>query len=241
MNHAYQIQGMTCDGCRTHVEKALSKVEGVNSVSVDLQKAEAVIEMKSHIPIEKLQEALKSTGGNYSISLPGEGMHAHHKEQASKNADDSKRNRKGSGIFYCPMHCEGDKTYDKSGNCPVCGMDLVQQPSVQKSTQYTCPMHPEIIRDEPGTCPICGMDLIPLATNIEAEDKTYKKLLQKFKIAVIFTAPIFIIAMTEMIPNNLLFNLMDLKYWNYVELGLSIPVVFYATWMFFERAWRSVL
>lgn len=145
------------------------------------------------------------------------------------------------GKYYCPMHCEGDKTYDKQGNCPVCGMDLVEQPSAQKSTQYTCPMHPEIIRDEPGACPICGMDLIPLATNVEAEDKTYQKLLQKFKIAVIFTTPIFIIAMTEMIPNNPLFNLMDLKYWNFVELGLSIPVVFYATWMFFERAWHSVV
>jgi multidrug efflux pump subunit AcrA (membrane-fusion protein) len=30
-------------------------------------------------------------------------------------------------------------------------------------TQYTCPMHPEIIRDKPGTCPICGMDLVPMA------------------------------------------------------------------------------
>lgn len=29
---------------------------------------------------------------------------------------------------------------------------------------YTCPMHPEIIRDEPGTCPICGMDLVEKIT-----------------------------------------------------------------------------
>ena len=101
-------------------------------------------------------------------------------------------------------------------------------------------MHPEIIRDEPGSCPICGMDLVPMEADVEAEDKTYQKLMKKFKIAVIFTAPIFIIAMTEMIPNNPLFKLMDLKYWNFVQFGLSIPVVFYATWMFFERAWRSI-
>lgn len=242
MKHTYQIHGMTCDGCRTHVEQALSKAEGVSSVSVDLKKAEAVIEMKSHIPIEKLQEALKSSGGNYSISLPGESMHEHHKEHAFKNVDASKGNMKGSGVFYCPMHCEGEKTYDKPGDCPVCGMDLVEQPSVQKSAQqYTCPMHPEIIRDEPGSCPVCGMDLVPMEADVEAEDKTYQKLLRKFKIAVIFTSPIFIIAMTEMIPNNPLFKLMDLKYWNFVQLGLSIPVVFYATWMFFERAWRSIV
>ncbi len=240
MKHTYQIQGMTCDGCRTHVEQALSKAEGVNSVSVDLKKAEAVIDMKTYIPIEKLQEALKSSGGNYSIFLPGEGIQEHHKKHTSTTGNASNENVKGSGVFYCPMHCEGNRTYDKQGNCPVCGMDLVEQPSVQKSTQYTCPMHPEIIRDEPGACPICGMDLIPLATNVEAEDKTDQKLLKKFKIAVLFTTPIFIIAMTEMIPNNPLFKLMDLKYWNFVQLGLSIPVVFYATWMFFERAWRSI-
>lgn len=26
---------------------------------------------------------------------------------------------------------------------------------------YTCPMHPEVVRDEPGSCPVCGMDLVP--------------------------------------------------------------------------------
>jgi len=148
----------------------------------------------------------------------------------------------GSGIFYCPMHCEGDKTYDKQGNCPVCGMNLVEQPSTKKSTQqYTCPMHPQIIRNEPGSCPICGMDLVPLKANVEAEDKTYEKLLSKFKIACSFTLPIFIISMMDMLPHNPLNNIMGLKYWNWVEFALSIPVVFYATWMFFQRAWRSVI
>ncbi len=242
MKHTYEIQGMTCAGCRTHVEQALTKVEGVSSVSVNLQKAQAVIEMQSHIPLEKLQEALKNSGGNYTISVPGEDTQQYNKnEQSLTPADDAKQNIKGSGVFYCPMHCEGSKTYDKPRNCPVCGMNLVEQPAAQKSVQYTCPMHPEIVRNLPGACPICGMDLVPITTSVETEDKTYNKLLQKFKIAVIFTAPIFIIAMTEMIPNNKLFNLMGLKYWNFVELGLSIPVVFYATWMFFERAWRSVI
>ena len=45
------------------------------------------------------------------------------------------------------------KPYDKPGDCPVCGMDLVEQPSVNKKIQYTCPMHPEIIKDDPGSCP----------------------------------------------------------------------------------------
>src|SRR3546814_8839156 len=65
--------------------------------------------------------------------------------------------------------------------------------------------------------------------------------LLKFKVAAGFTIPIFIIAMSEMLPNNPLFKLMHLKYLNWVQLALSIPVVFYATWMFFERAWRSII
>ena len=143
--------------------------------------------------------------------------------------------------YYCPMHCEGEKTYNEPGNCPVCGMDLVKQPSQKKVSTYTCPMHPEIIRNEAGSCPICGMDLVPMQAEVGEEDKNYKILLRKFKIAIIFTAPIFIIGMSEMIPNNLLFDIMDLKYWNWVQLIFSIPVVFYATWIFFERAWRSII
>jgi Cu2+-exporting ATPase len=80
-----------------------------------------------------------------------------------------------------------------------------------------------------------------MQADVGEEDKNYKILLRKFKIAIIFTAPIFIIGMSEMIPNNLLFDIMDLKYWNWVQLIFSIPVVFYATWIFFERAWRSII
>lgn len=237
MKHTYSIYGMSCNNCRSHVEEALKKTEGVKSVTVDLQKAEAIIEMESHIRLEQFQEALKREGGNYTISLPGQGapLHNEHKMQAKTAVG------KGSGIFYCPMHCEGDKTYDKPGNCPVCGMDLVEQPSVNKSVQYTCPMHPEIIRDHPGSCPLCGMDLVPIEANVEEEDITYKNLLNKFKIATFFTVPVFLIAMSEMIHNNPLMDIMPWKYWNWVQLALSIPVVFYAAWMFFERAWRSVI
>ncbi len=231
---------MSCEGCRTHVEQALDNVEGVTNVTVDLKKAEAVIEMKAHIPIEKLQEALKKSGGNYSIANQGEQMHKHDdKEHPSNHKSTSEQNANASGVFFCPMHCEGDKTYNKPGNCPVCGMDLVEQPSSQKSSLYTCPMHPQIIRDEPGACPICGMELVPL--NVKEEDKTYKNLLHKFIIATVFTTPIFIIAMMEMLTHNPLFSIMKLKYWNWVQLVLSIPVVFYATWMFFQRAARSVI
>ena len=59
MKHTYKIHGMTCNGCRNHVEGTLSKVKGVSKATVNLAKAEATIEMESHIPIEKFQDALK--------------------------------------------------------------------------------------------------------------------------------------------------------------------------------------
>jgi P-type Cu+ transporter len=238
MKHTYHIHGMTCNGCRRHVEETLSKVEGVSKAIVNLEKAEATIEMASHIPIETFQEALKNDGGRYSIHKLGE--HVHAKDEIPTSVGIKKG--KGTGVFYCPMHCEDDKTYNKPGDCPVCGMDLVEEQnlSIYTAEQWTCPMHPEIVKDKAGSCPICGMDLVPMQPDISAEEKTYKKLLKKFWIAVAFTLPIFLIAMSEMIPNNPLYDIMEQKYWNWIQFVLSIPVVFYATWMFFERAYRSI-
>lgn len=225
---------MTCNGCRSHVEETLSKVDDVSNVKVNLEKSEAIIEMQSHISIEIFQKALKDDGGRYSIHKQG-------KYQPNKEKKQEQPKGKGTGTFYCPMHCEEDKTYNKAGDCPVCGMDLVEERSLTTaSSQFTCPMHPEIIKDEAGFCPICGMDLVPLEADISEEDKTYKKLLKKFWIAVIFTVPIFLIAMSEALDNNPLYNVLEQKQWNWIQFALSIPVVFYATWMFFKRAYTSI-
>lgn len=239
MKHTYKIHGMTCNGCRGHVEQTLSEVEGVTNASVNLEKAEAVIEMEKHIPLKIFEKALEDDGGRYSISLPDDAEAA---QKHIEKKEEKRAKQNSSGTFYCPMHCEGDKTYDKPGDCPVCGMDLVEEvkTSTNSATEYTCPMHPEVIRDEPGSCPICGMDLVPKEADESDENKSYKKLLKKFWIAVAFTLPIFIIAMSEMIPNNPLYDWMPMGTWNWIQFCLSIPVVFYATWMFFERAYRSI-
>ena len=231
MKHTYQISGMTCDGCRSHVEKTLSDVSGVTNVSVSLGDKTASIEMDEHIPLETFKTALEKDGGTYGIGMLNDKMEAKPKPKNPSTVDKDAK-------FYCPMHCEGNKMYDKEGDCPVCGMDLVPQARTSKSTQYTCPMHPEIVEDEPGSCPICGMDLVPLVAD-DAENKTYQKLLKKFKIAAAFTIPIFILVMGEMIPNNPINTWGSVDFKNWLQFALSLPVVFYACWMFFERAWVS--
>ncbi|HKJ41736.1 MAG TPA: heavy metal-binding domain-containing protein [Sunxiuqinia sp.] len=43
--------------------------------------------------------------------------HAHHHEHHETKSE-------AGTIYQCPMKCEGDKTYDAPGKCPVCGMYL---------------------------------------------------------------------------------------------------------------------
>lgn len=250
MTHQYIISGMSCNGCRTKVEKTLNEVEGIHA-EVTLDPPMATITMEKHVPTEKFQEALSAVG-KYTIEMksPTHGTapaaksccSGHKKEDHTSHSHKKEKTvipHNATGIFYCPMHCEGDKTYNKPGDCPVCGMDLV--PQIAIGTQFTCPMHPEVISNESGDCPICGMDLVPMQASESEENKTYTDLLKKMKIATFFTLPIFIISMSEMIPNNPLFKIMSIEKWNWVQFLFSIPVLFYAGWMFFTRAWKSII
>ncbi|MCG2793632.1 MAG: copper-translocating P-type ATPase [Weeksellaceae bacterium] len=171
--------------------------------------------------LEKITQELVNSGANGN---------SHHHDQHPAN-----QNRKNAGKYYCPMFCEGDKVYDSNVGCPVCGMDLVKIPE-KTSTEYTCPMHPEIIRDEPGSCPICGMDLVPKPSkNKDHEDDTYKILRRKFWIAVAFSVPVLILSMGGMLINWPFSHQVQ----GYFELVLSLPVIFYAGWFLMKRGWIS--
>lgn len=147
------------------------------------------------------------------------------------------------GEYYCPMLCESDKKYSKPGNCPVCGMHLVKEQKLKESrTAYTCPMHPEIVRNEPGSCPICGMELVPkiVQKDNEEEEAAYKAMLKRFWIATAFTIPVFIIAMGEMTGLHLT-ELASKTTWGWIQFILSTPVLFYCSADFFKRGYLSVI
>ena len=234
MKHVYQVSGMHSAGCQGKVEAALGVIEAVNHIDVELSDSTATIEMSAHISQEELQQTLLNANLSYRINLLGNATESH-QHRAPNSVHD------GNEMYYCSMHCEGEKTYTQPGNCPVCGMDLVEQPSLQPAGQHTCPMHPEIIKDEPGNGPICGMDLVPKEPDEGAEQKAYRQLAHKMKVATGFSLPVFIIAMGEMIPGNPLPDLMDQNYWNWLQFFLTLPVVFYACRMFFVRAWQSII
>ncbi len=224
---------MTCSGCEAKVKYLLESVDGVESAEISKDTSTATIKMSRHISASALQAALGGKESRYQIFEPGtKPFHGDNQSQQERHIHHP------GAQYYCPMHCEGDKIYDKPGSCPVCGMNLEKVPQLSRSSAYTCPMHPEVVSDTPGTCPICGMDLVPSAAP-DDDDGHYRQLLKKFYIAAGFTIPILFIAMTEMFSRGLLMNLLNQTTSNWIQLGLSIPVI-YVTWMFFGRAWNSV-
>jgi Cu2+-exporting ATPase len=243
MKHTYNITGMSCDGCRSTVENALNKIDGVHA-HVELHPPVATITMHTHVPTEKLQQALREVG-DYTISIGEVGITSHANESQGfhsafkKNTHATHQATGTPGKYYCPMHCEGEKEYDKPGNCPVCGMHLVKVPQIVLRTQYTCPMHPEIVKDRPGSCPICGMNLVPI-TPTDSDDAVYNDLKKKMIVASAFSVPIFLISMMEMIPDTPLLSIMGIEYWGYIQFVLTVPVAVYACRMFFVKAWISV-
>ncbi|MDG2194768.1 MAG: heavy metal translocating P-type ATPase [Polaribacter sp.] len=253
MIHTYKITGMTCVGCKANVERALKNLKDVTKVIAHLETGEVALEMKSLITIKQLQEALLNAGLHYIIEevIPKDDQEKPSCCSTEKAAESSSccgsskeinvSIKEGNGVFYCPMHCEDEKTYNSQVGCPVCGMDLVEQPKLTVASQYTCSMHPEVIKDQMGACPICEMNLVLIKPVESEEDKSYQKLLFKMKISILFTVPIFVIAMADLIPGNPLGKLCSQNSWNWIQLSLSLPVVFYATWMFFERAYRSII
>jgi P-type Cu+ transporter len=101
--------------------------------------------------------------------------------------------------------------------------------------EWTCPMHPEIVRSEPGTCPICGMALEPRTPTLDAENPELRDMTRRFWIAVALTAPLLVMAMAEMFGVSLVPRAAT-----WIQLVLATPVVVWAGAPFFARGWHSV-
>jgi heavy metal translocating P-type ATPase len=144
--------------------------------------------------------------------------------------------------YYCPMRCEGNKMYDRPGNCPKCGMHLKKEESKTSSkTIYTCPMHPEVRQNKPGSCPKCGMNLVPeKGEETSEEEKAFRKMARKFWIALALSIPVFIIAMSGVFSFLDLESIAPKKIWNWIQFVLAAPVVFYSGWDFFKRGYSSI-
>ncbi len=110
-----------------------------------------------------------------------------------------------------------------------------------KAGQWTCPMHPEVIRDEPGDCPVCGMALEPVTASLEdTESPELAAMTRRFWLSAALSIPVVILAMGHMVPGNPLNELFSTRTRQFIELALSTPVVLWGGWPFFVRGIQSV-
>ncbi|HEY7508680.1 MAG TPA: heavy metal translocating P-type ATPase [Vicinamibacteria bacterium] len=110
------------------------------------------------------------------------------------------------------------------------------------ATEWTCPMHPEIVRPGPGACPICGMALEPsVATAEEEENPELADMSRRFWISVPLTIAVAAIAMGEMLPLGGLRPWLASPAAKWAQLLLATPVVLWAGWPFFQRGWASIV
>src|SRR6476661_6874208 len=98
---------------------------------------------------------------------------------------DGKKNRSEPIMYTCPMP-EDSVFSDKPGQCPKCGMELIEvQHQHAFAAEYTCPMHPEVIRENPGKCPVCGMDLVKKTASEAEQDPQVHTVLKSTDAAVL--------------------------------------------------------
>jgi len=152
----------------------------------------------------------------------------------------------GKTYYFCSTHClhrfqEDPETFLQKSAPASIGITRAPR-SVTNARKYTCPMHPEIIRDGPGSCPICGMALEPLTASLdEGENTELTDMTRRFWTAVILTIPVLVFGMSELIPGQPLQQLVSMKTLAWLQLVLASPVVLWAGWPFFARAWQSIV
>ncbi|RWB32410.1 MAG: heavy metal translocating P-type ATPase [Mesorhizobium sp.] len=144
----------------------------------------------------------------------------------------------GKGFYFCSAGCKGKFEADpqkyQSG-----------QPAPEpmpKGTQYTCPMHPEIIRDKPGSCPICGMALEPMGvpTGDQGPNPELVDFTRRFWVSAALSIPLLLITMGPMLGLPFRDGLGEQPA-AWIELALATPVVVWAAIPFFHRGWESIV
>ena len=143
--------------------------------------------------------------------------------------------------YTCPMDPEVRQR--GPGACPKCGMALepAEFGAPSTRTEYTCPMHPEVVRSEPGQCPICGMALEPRTVMAEEVNPELVDMTRRFWISLTLTAPILALMISEMLPGQPLQQTFSNRALIWFQFALATPVVVWAGWPIFQRAWTSMV
>jgi Cu+-exporting ATPase len=145
----------------------------------------------------------------------------------------------GRPVFFCSARCRekfiaAPANYLTKAEAPL--------PLAPNGSIYTCPMHPQIRQEGPGSCPICGMALEPL--EVPAETGPNAELIdmsRRFWIGLVLALPVVALEMGGHVPTLGLHDLVSPRLSALLQFALATPVVLWAGWPFFERAWASVV
>ena len=145
--------------------------------------------------------------------------------------------RDGKTTYFCSEGCQTKFLGQATGEAP-------EKVAETGAVIYTCPMHPEVQQDHPGDCPKCGMRLEPktaTAGSDAAEAAELAGMTMRFRVAAVLTLPVFILAMAHMLPALSSTPWLNGTASRWIQFLLTVPVVGWAGWPFFERGWRSLV
>ncbi|HEY6911249.1 MAG TPA: heavy metal translocating P-type ATPase, partial [Myxococcales bacterium] len=141
----------------------------------------------------------------------------------------------GREIGFCSARCKAKFEAD-----PEKHLGPKKAPEPQPAgTEWTCPMHPEIVRKEPGACPICGMALEPKGVSLDEANPELDDMRRRFRLSLLFTVPVFLLGMSDFLPGMPVQHALGGAL-SWIELVLATPVVLWAGLPIFQRGWASV-
>jgi len=147
----------------------------------------------------------------------------------------------GRTIYFCSAGCKAKFEADPQRYRGAPQPGTREHGSAAAPIEWTCPMHPEIVRSGPGDCPICGMALEPrTVTAAEPENPELRDMSRRLRWSAVLTVPLLLLAMGEMIPGNPLAHALPPRALLLVQLLLAAPVVLWGGWPFFVRGSRSI-
>jgi P-type Cu+ transporter len=148
--------------------------------------------------------------------------------------------RDGRKYYFCSHNCEQKVLSNPGAYLSKSAVEPVRPAPDLRGAEYTCPMHPEIVRSGPGVCPICGMALEPRTATGEDDDSELRDMTRRFWISTAFTVPILAFMISEMVPSHPLRQLLGSDALLWIQFALATPVVLWGGWPFFYRGWLSI-
>ncbi len=146
----------------------------------------------------------------------------------------------GQTYYFCSPHCLSQFKADPARYLAKAVPETLASGSTAKAgAQYTCPMHPEIVREGPGDCPICGMALVPIAGTGEADDTELRDLTRRFWLGSALSIPLVLLAMAPMVGFAEPFGLAP-RARGWLEFALGTPVVLWVGWPILRKFWLSL-